>query len=261
MFCEKMVNFVDMVAMGEEIPPALRAILMAPEIKNGIKYDGVMFSGGVAEYIYKKDADVSSNFEFSDIGKYLARAYQKSRLNQIYKQIEPSETIRATVVGAGTETVNVSGSTVFIDASMLPLRNIPVAKVIWEDIPDSLEKVTECIEQVIQRYKLPTKNSHLAVFVPSPKECTFQNIEKLAKGIYDAWNKVAMIENPLVIIVEKDIGKVLGQTLYCISKGKNRFISIDSVNIGEGDYIDVGKPISTDDVVPIIIKTLVFSSQ
>lgn len=261
MFCEKMVGFVDMVALGEEIPPALRSILMAPEIKNGNKYDGVMFSGGVAEYIYKKDADVSSDFEFSDIGKYLARAYQKSRLNQIYKQIEPSETIRATVVGAGTQTVNVSGSTVFIDASMLPLRNIPAAKVIWEDIPDSLDEVTECIEQVIQRYKLPTKTSPLAVSVPCPKECTFQNIEKLAKGIYQAWNKIAEVENPLVIIVEKDIGKVLGQTLYCISKGKMRFISIDSVNIGEGDYIDVGKPISTDDVVPIIIKTLVFSSQ
>lgn len=259
-FCDRMVDFVDKVAMGEELPCALREILMAAQIKNGNNYDGVMFSGGVAEYIYK-DIDMNSDFEFSDIGKFLAISYKKSRLSQNYKQIEPSETIRATVVGAGTQTVNVSGSTVFIDASMLPLRNIPVAKVIWEDIPDSLEEIIQSIGQVLQRYKLPTKTSPLAVSVPCPKECSFENIEKMAKGIYHAWDAVSAPENLLVVIVEKDIGKVLGQTLYRISKGKMRFISIDSVNIGEGDYIDVGKPISTDDVVPIIIKTLVFSSQ
>lgn len=261
-FCDRMVDFVDKVAMGEELPQALRKILMAPQIKNGNNYDGVMFSGGVAEYIYKdKDIDMNSDFEFSDIGKFLAKSYKKSRLSENYKQIEPSETIRATVVGAGTQTVNVSGSTVFIDASMLPLRNIPVAKVIWQDIPNSLEEIIQRIGHVLQRYKLPTKTSPLAVSVPCPKECSFENIEKMAKGIYHAWYAVSAPENLLVVIVEKDIGKVLGQTLYRISNGKMRFISIDSVNIGEGDYIDVGRPISTDDVVPIIIKTLVFSSQ
>lgn len=257
-FCDRMVDFVDKVAMGEELPCELRGILMAPQIKNGNNYDGVMFSGGVAEYIYK---DIGSDFEFSDIGKFLATSYKKSRLVQNYKEIKPSETIRATVVGAGTQTVNVSGSTVFIDASMLPLRNIPVAKVIWEDIPKSLEEVIHCIGQVLKRYKLPTKTSSLAVSVPCPKECSFANIEKMAKGIYHAWDAISAPENLLVVIVEKDIGKVLGQTLYRISKGRMRFISIDSINIGEGDYIDVGKPISADDVVPIIIKTLVFSSQ
>ena len=142
---------------------------------------------------------------------------------------------------------------------MLPLRNIPVAKVMWTDIPDKLEDVINSIYDVIQRYKLLTKTSPLAISIPCPKECSFQNIEKMAKGIYHAWGKISTIENPLVIIVEKDIGKVLGQTLYCVSRGALRFISIDSIKIGEGDYIDVGNPISQDDVVPIIIKTLVFS--
>ncbi|MBV7271327.1 ethanolamine ammonia-lyase reactivating factor EutA [Clostridium sp. PL3] len=259
-FCDRMVDFVDMVALGEELPYALKEILMVSKIKNGNNYDGVMFSGGVAEYIYK-DKDMDSDFEFSDIGKFLAKSFKKSKLIQACKEIKPSETIRATVVGAGTQTVNVSGSTVFIDASMLPLRNIPVAKVVWEDIPDSLDEVIERIVQVIQRYKLPTKTSPLAVSIPCPKQCSFENIEKMAKGIYHAWDASSTAENLLVVIVEKDIGKVLGQTLYRVSNGKMRFMSIDSVNIGEGDYIDVGKPISTDDVVPIIIKTLVFSSK
>jgi len=258
-FCDKMVFFVDKVAMGEEIPIKLRKILMAPTMKNVNNYDGVLFSGGVAEYLYNDTQNKISDFEFSDIGKFLSIALKKSKLYQSYNVIRPVEAIRATVVGAGTQTVNLSGSTVFIDASMLPIRNIPVAKVIWEDIPNDLEDVIKSIYDVIQRYKLPTKTSPLAISMPSPKECSFNNIEKMAKGIYHAWGKISTTDNPLVIIVEKDIGKVLGQTLYRVSSGELRFISIDSINIGEGDYIDVGKPISKDDVVPIIIKTLVFS--
>jgi len=260
-FCDKMVDFVDMVAMGEEIPIRLREILMAPIIKNGNNFDGVIFSGGIAEYLYKDSRDKNCSFEFEDIGKFLAISFKKSKLYQIYNVMETAEAIRATVVGAGTQTVNVSGSTVFIDASMLPLRNVPVAKVMWEDMPYNLEDIIRLIYDVLRRYKLTTKTSPLAISIPCPKECSFQNIEKMAKGIYHAWGKISTTENPLVIIVEKDIGKVLGQTLYCLSKGVLRFISIDSINIGEGDYIDVGNPISQDDVVPIIIKTLVFSSK
>lgn len=259
-FCDKMVDFVDKVAMGEEIPLELNQILMAPKIKNGNNYDGVMFSGGVAEYIYK-NSNIDSDFEFSDIGKFLARSYKISRLNSTYSQIKPSETIRATVVGAGTQTVNVSGSTVFIDSTKLPLRNIPVAKIMWRKMPDTSEEISRRIQEVIKRYELTTKTSPLAVSIPCPKQCSFIDVEKIAKGLYNAWTKIFTEDNLLVVVLEKDIGKVLGQTLYCISKGKMKFISIDSVNLGEGDYIDVGKPISTDDVVPIIIKTLVFSSQ
>jgi len=259
-FCDKMVDFVDTVAMGKEIPIKLQNILMAPIIKNGSDYEGVLFSGGVAEYLYNSIQDKSSDFEFEDIGKFLAIAFKKSKLFQAYKVMEPSEAIRATVVGAGTQAVNVSGSTVFIDASLLPLRNIPVAKVIWDDIPEDLENVVKSIYDVILQYKLPTKTSPLAISISCPKECSFKNIEKMAKGIYYAWSKLPTAENPLVIILEKDIGKVLGQTLYCVSGGQMKFISIDSINMIEGDYIDVGRPISQNDVVPIIIKTLVFSS-
>ena len=39
------------------------------------------------------------------------------------------ETIRATVVGAGTHATDVSGSTIRYDKSYLPIKNIPVLKV------------------------------------------------------------------------------------------------------------------------------------
>lgn len=43
------------------------------------------------------------------------------------------ETIRATVVGAGTHTTEVSGSTIHYEQGTLPLKNVPILKVSEED--------------------------------------------------------------------------------------------------------------------------------
>lgn len=257
--CEKMVAFVDDISLGDKTSGALSEILMTSPLKKDYKYDGVMFSGGVAEYIYFKDVEDSNGFLYGDMGPYLARAFRKSRLAKDYKLIIPDQTIRATVVGAGTQTVNVSGSTIFIKSSLLPMRNIPVAKIHWDSFPSNYEDISQSIKDVVKRYNISSTLSPLALSLPCPEELSFENIERMAKGIYDAWSGEFKKDNPVVIILQKDIGKVLGQTLYTISNGAMNFLSIDSVSLNDGDYIDIGKPISADGVVPIIIKTLVFS--
>lgn len=259
--CSKMVELVEKIVYGEKIPAAMQEILMGSNLKADCNFYGAIFSGGVAEYIYSRIDGSEDDFEFSDIGKILGSEFRKSRIFKEFNIIEPAETIRATVVGAGTQTVNISGSTIFINPNLLPLRNIPVAKVLWEDVPEFLDEIIEDITSVVSRYNLESKTRALALSIPCPRELSFNNIERMARGIIMTWSKMSENENPLVIILEKDIGKVLGQTIYRISKGKLKFLSIDSVSVSEGDYIDVGKPISTDDVVPVIIKTLVFSSH
>jgi ethanolamine utilization protein EutA len=259
MLCEKMVDFVDNIAEGNIVASSMSEILMTSPIKKRYNYDGVMFSGGVAEYIYFKEASGTGNFLFGDMGPILAKAFKKSRLAKNYNLISPEQTIRATVVGAGTQTVNLSGSTIFIKKSILPLRNIPVAKVFWKDFPDDFKKISDVIKDTIKKYRFSENSGPIAISLPCPEDLSFFNIEKMAKGVYSVWKSEMDNNNPLVIILEKDIGKVMGQTLFTISDGKMNFISIDSVSLNDGDYIDIGKPISTDDVVPVIIKTLVFS--
>lgn len=257
-FCNKMVELTERVLKGQEIPPALAEIIMASPLKKDSDYDCIMFSGGVAEYIYGNKLEEGRLFKYGDIGILLAKAFKRSNLIKSIELIIAENTIRATVIGAGTQSMGISGSTVFVKAEMLPIRNIPVAKIHWNEFPMDELGIKESIIAVIKRYDGSLKHNALAISLPCPRELSFENIERMSGGVYRAWQEAMDRTKPLVLIVEKDIAKVLGQTLQIRSNGEMKFICIDSIYVNDGDYIDVGRPMSKDDVVPVIIKTLVF---
>ena len=84
------------------------------------KVQAVFFSGGVADLIYHESADT---WAYGDIGVLLGRAIRESRLFTDFQKMEPGETIRATVVGAGTYTTTISGSTITYSDDIFPLKN------------------------------------------------------------------------------------------------------------------------------------------
>lgn len=257
-FCDKMVELTEKIITGDEITAALTDIIMAPPLKKDDDYNCIMFSGGVAEYIYEEKREETNLFKYGDIGIILAKAFKKSDLTKKFKLITAENTIRATVIGAGTQSMGISGSTVFVKPEMLPIRNIPVVKIHWTEFPADEQGIKENILAVMRRYDGALKHHSLAISLPCPKALTFENIQRMANGIFGAWQTVMEPTKPLVVIVEKDIAKVLGQTIQIRASGEMNFICIDSIYVNDGDYIDVGRPMSKDDVVPVIIKTLVF---
>jgi len=257
-FCDRMVELTEQVLKGRQISPALAEILMGAPLKQDEDYDCIMFSGGVAEYIYENNQLGGGIFKYGDLGPLLAKAFKKSSLVRDYMLITAENTIRATVIGAGTQSMGISGSTVFVKPEMLPIRNIPVAKVHWTVFPAEDAGIRDCITAAARRYEGSMKHNALAISLPCPEKLSFENINRMAQGIYGAWQEMMDPSKPLVVIVEKDIAKVLGQTLQILARDAMKFICIDSIYVNDGDYIDVGRPMSKDDVVPVIIKTLVF---
>jgi ethanolamine utilization protein EutA len=257
-FCDRMVELTERVLKGNEIPVALAEILMGAAFKSGNEYDCVMFSGGVAEYIYGVNQADEGAFKYGDIGPILAKAFKKSTIICDSELITAENTIRATVIGAGTQSMGISGSTVFVKAEMLPIRNVPVAKIYWQTFPTEDTGIRDSITAATRRYEGSMRHNALAISLPCPKVLSFENVQRMANGIYGAWQESMDPTKPLVVIVEKDIAKVLGQTLQIVATKEMKFICIDSIYVNDGDYIDVGRPMSKDDVVPVIIKTLVF---
>lgn len=79
------------------------------------------FSGGVADCI---EREIPWQ-EFGDIGPLLGQAIGTSRLCS-GKYVLGTNTIRATVIGAGCHSTQLSGSTVYSQNVQFPLKNIPV---------------------------------------------------------------------------------------------------------------------------------------
>ena len=62
---------------------------------------------------------------------------------------------------------------------------------------------------------------------------------------------------PLLVLVEDDFAKVLGQALRRRLPDR-RLICIDSIQAIPGDYLDLGRPLMGGLAIPVVVKTLIF---
>ena len=183
----------------------------------------ISFSGGVADCV---ERDVPW-LEFGDMGPVLGRVIRKSRLcGGAY--VLGSETIRATVIGAGCHSAQLSGSTVFYRNVVFPLKNVPVAG----NLPNA-------------------EQEELAVLaLPGIAAPTYSQVVELAEKIAGGYRG-----GPVLVCLEQDMAKALGQALALRLPAKTPILCIDRVKLAEGDYLDVGEPVGP--ALPVVVKTLV----
>lgn len=224
-------------------------------IGDNVKPDGIMFSGGVADVVYypKNNEDP---FRYGDIGPILADAINDSPDFRKLKRYDAVETIRATVVGAGTHTTDVSGSTIFFDEGTLPIKNIPVIKITEEQETD-LHMITKLIREKSEVFESGNTGEVIAIGLPATHYQHFGEVQELADAIVRGLN----LEDPrpVIVVLENDIAKVLGNSIKLKMNMKRRLVCIDSVYVNDGDYIDIGAPVAGGRVVPVVTKTLIFN--
>nr|WP_218039501.1 ethanolamine ammonia-lyase reactivating factor EutA [Dendrosporobacter quercicolus] len=210
-----------------------------------------MFSGGVAEFIYR-EADISTLAkvgQFGDIGPLLGQSIRHAFVQYGNRLLTPREKIRATVVGAGSHSIRISGSTIVIDEAILPLQNIPVIRICEADYSyDSL------CREIRSKHKL-YQAVNAAIAFKGPVCPAYTQIKALATAIVAA---NAHSSEPIIVIVEHDFAKALGQTIKIMVKESKKVICLDKIKVDCGDYIDIGRPVAN--VVPVVVKTLVFKS-
>jgi ethanolamine utilization protein EutA len=211
----------------------------------------------VADYIYQEEAD--DVFQFGDVGILLGRAIASSPLTQQMTVARAAETIRATVVGAGSHTTEISGSTITYTEESFPIKNIPILKLAWADESESDEVLARAISDKLNWFKLNNDLQKVAIALEGKKSPSFLEVQKYARGLHKGMAELLEMEYPLIVIVHHDMAKVLGQTLYALLDYNKDVVCIDSVQVDNGDYIDIGKPIAGGKVLPVVIKTLVFN--
>ncbi|MFD0698002.1 ethanolamine ammonia-lyase reactivating factor EutA [Paenibacillus sp. GCM10027628] len=227
----------------------------------GIPIDEIMFSGGVSECMYglETNSEQAQSVEYEDIGFILAESLRQSAPLKRWKWITPIETVRATVLGAGTQTTEISGATIQVESSRLPIKNLPVYHVqLSEDLDNGKQIIHQAIEQALQIYDPLREGINFALYMTGLSVLRFREVQQLAGWLLESYQAQPNQLEPLIVIMANDMAKVLGQTLQAMNPGRD-IICIDQVLVEHGDYLDIGKKLQTE-VVPVVVKTLAFHS-
>lgn len=214
------------------------------------------FSGGVADLI---EAPRSADpFRYGDVGPLLGAAIAEDSAFRLVQRHRAAETIAATVVGAGIHTTEVSGATIEFAQSLLPLQNVPIIRV-----PDDLSDPDSLSEEIERRLWLlhpEQPDETVALALSGQHVDSFDDVQATANAIIKGARTVLTGPNPLVIVLERDRAKVLGQSLATLRGRRDDVVCIDGVQTISGDYIDIGQPVGAGRAVPVVVKTLVFNT-
>ncbi len=193
------------------------------------------FSGGVADCIGRDYEDLA----FGDLGPVLGRAIRNSSLCAGQFRLG-RETIRATVIGAGCHSTQLSGSTVFRQNVALPLRDLPVITVTREELEQGLP--------ALSTKTIPLESPPVIALPPFPP-LSFRQLEELARMLAER------LAPPYYLSMEQDMALALGSCLAARLGREAAILCLDGIAPGADDYLDVGAPVGP--ALTVTVKTLI----
>jgi len=243
---ELLVQVLEEVA-GLRKPSAVNGFVTDKLIELPVEPVVLSFSGGVAELIKTEELDW---LRYGDLGVLLGRAIGASALCR-GSYILGQETIRATVVGAGSHATELSGSTVSHYDVDFPLQNLPVVTISPGEEEQPAAALGRTIEQKLRLYsEEPT-----VLFLRGKQNPAYEDVQRLADGICLG---VGGREGPVTVALREDMAKALGQALRGRLGDGRPLICLDGLHLQEGSYLDIAAPLGSGAVIPVVIKTLAF---
>jgi ethanolamine utilization protein EutA len=249
---ETMTDCLFEVMERRPLSPLARSLMHTAPLADPGPVATLMFSGGVAEYIYQHEPT-----DFGDLGRRLGEAIRRRLAARPLgaRLAAPTEAIRATVIGAAQYTVQVSGSTVFHPrAGVLPLRNVPVFPVHITP-PLSAEAVADAVRRALDGYDDAGGDGPLALAIHWPFGPGYGELRALGEGVVAG---LGPRSGATVLAFDRDIARLVGHLMVEELRVSRDLVAVDELELGTFDYVDVGEPLPVSGVIPVVIKSLVF---
>jgi ethanolamine utilization protein EutA len=222
---------------------------------------GVMFSGGVGEYVYGNEAR-----DFGDLGRRFGHALRR-RLDAgrlPWPLLPAGECIRATAFGASEYSVQLSGNTVYVSqpGELLPRKNLQVLHP-----PVSLqgqidvERVRGAIRQHLEAFDVREGEADFALAFSWRGAPSYERISAFARALVLALERSIERARPLYLILDGDVAQTVGAILKEDWALASEVLVLDGIALRDFDYVDLGRIRMPSCTVPVTIKSLVFGED
>jgi ethanolamine utilization protein EutA len=244
-----------------DIPDAARELYLTEPPGSLAGIDGIMFSGGVGEYVYGRETR-----DFGDLGRHLGAALrQKVDAGALGAPLMPAGAcIRATALGASEYSIQLSGNTGCITAPgrLLPRRNLQVVKPDIE-LGDDIDRqaVAHAIRQHLVAFDIEQATDEVVLAFQWSGTPEYGRIRAFAEGIAAGLAERIAAGQPLYLMLDGDIAATLGAILRDELTVVVDMLVIDGILLRDFDYIDLGRIRVPSLTVPVTIKSLLFREQ
>ena len=211
---EGMADILVAALTADPLPDAVEALFLTDPLGPLDGVDGVMFSGGVAEYVYDRESRL-----FGDLGGPLGRAIRR-RIDSgalPFPLLPAGECIRATALGASEYSVQLSGNTGWISDpdALLPRRNLQVLRPVYE-LGDDVD--ADAVAAAIRRHLVALDVAHadadLALAMSWEGLPSYRRLFPFACGIRDGLADRLAQGRPIYVMLDGDVAMTLGRLLH-----------------------------------------------
>ncbi len=254
--CHRLAACVVEVIRNQTPSPLTRELMVTSPLKFKEPVQHLIFSGGVSEYIYGHETR-----NFGDLGAVLGEEIRAACFSTGFPHPvhQGAERIRATVIGASQYTVQVSGSTIFLSKpSILPLRNLQVVAPHLDHSGADPQHISEHILESFKNLDSAPGENPVALAIHWKLGPAYEGLKGLCQGIVTAMSPATSKGFPLVLVFDADIGRLVGHILSQEFKIPSEVLSIDGIELQDFDFVDIGELMPEAQVVPVVIKSLVF---
>ena len=257
-FARQMAKILFEVARQGPYSPLTEGLLLTPPLTGHPNFEGVsavIFSGGVSEYVYQHDTTA-----YGDLGPLFGKYIREeiSRLPNPGILHDSTEGIRATVIGAGEYTIQASGTTSYLsDKGALPAFGLQVVRPVLED---GLS-VADAIYRGLAKFDLTEMIPGLALAVSLQGQQNYQTLRRVADGVDTVLKASKDATSPLFLVLNLDVAKSLGGILKEELGMTREIVAVDGIEVGDLEYVDIGRPMGTSEVLPVTVKSLLFPAE
>jgi ethanolamine utilization protein EutA len=258
---ENMAELLMAALTRRPLPRAIEHLYLTDPLIDFGHLDGIMFSGGVGEYVYGREQR-----DFGDMGRRLGNAIRRRIDNGAlpWPLLPAGECIRATALGASEYSVQLSGNTSYITkpGELLPRRNLQVLQPSYEcgDVIDPAA-LAGAIRSHFTAFDLIEGEGEVALALRWSGAPSYERVSAFAEGIRHGLARTIERRKPLYVMLDGDIAQTLGAILREELLVESEILAIDGVVLRDFDYIDLGRIRMPSYTVPVTIKSLLFSED